>query len=187
MDRLCGRPSVSGIMTPVMKRTAAFLIAVSAVGCSTQYSALKPGLDSPKIIYAVSQSQAFAIAHQAMESAPRRYTLGEYQVTAIHDRDAMQDRLIGYRLVYHGWAHFHSFAQNLYVIPVAGVGKGGQDMDGFRFLLTADGPIVGYAFVRGAAQDRSLVKALNAALNSTGTTTLVTSLHRRPYDEDRER
>lgn len=170
-----------------MKYTASFLIALSVAGCSTNHSALKPSLDSPKIIYAVSQSEAFAIAHQAIESAPRRYTLGEYQVTAIHDRAAMHDRLIGYRLVYHGWSHVHSFAQNLYVIPVAGVGENGQDIDGFRFLLTADGPIVGNAFVRGAAQDRSLVKALNAALDSRGTTTLVTSLHRRPYDPDRER
>ena len=169
-----------------MKRPAALLVALSLAGCST-HSALKPSLDSPKIIYAVSQAEAFAMAHQAMESAPRRYTLGEYQVSAIHDRDAMHDRLIGYRLVYHGWSHFHSFAQNLYVIPVAGVGEGGQDINGFRYLLTADGPIVGYAFVRGAAQDRSLVEALNAALESTGTTTLVTSLRRRPYDEDRER
>jgi hypothetical protein len=168
-----------------MKNTASFLIALSVAGCSTNHSALKPSLDSPKIIYAVSQSEAFAMAQQAMESAPRRDTLGEYQVTAIHDRDAMHDRLIGYRLVYHGWSHFHSFTQNLYVVPVTGVAAGGQEIDGFRFLITAAGPKVGYAFVRGAAQDGSLVKAMNAALDSTGTATLVTNLHRRAYDEDR--
>lgn len=170
-----------------VRHTAGLLIALAAAGCSTSHSARQPGLDSPKIIYALSQSQAFAMAHQALESAPRRYTLGEYQVSAIHERDAAHDRLIGYRLVYHGWYHLHSFAQNLYVIPVAGIGAGGREIDGFRFLLTADGPIVGYAFVRGAAQDRSLVDTLNAALDSTGTTTPVTSLHRRPFDDGRDR
>ncbi len=170
-----------------MKRAAALLIALSLAGCSTNHSAHRPSLDSPKILYVVSQSEAFAMAHQAMESAPRRYTLGEYQVTAIHDRDAMDDRLIGYRLVYHGWSHFHSFTQNLYVVPVTGVAAGGQEINGFRFLITAAGPKVGYAFVRAAAQDSSLANSLTAALDTTGTTTIVTNLRVRPYDEDRDR
>jgi hypothetical protein len=131
----------------------------------------------------MSQSDAFAMAQQALASAPRRYSLGEYQIDSIHDRDAIHDQLIGYRLVYRGRAPFHSFTQNLYVIPVAGVGAGGQEISGFRFLMSAAGPKVGYAFVRASAQDRSLVKTLNAALDSTGTTIAVTKLQLRPYDE----
>jgi hypothetical protein len=122
------------------------------------------------------------MAHQAMVAAPRGYTLGEYRITAIHD--AIHDQLIGYRLVYHGWYYVHTFTQNLYVIPVAGVGAGGQEINGFRFLITGAGPVVGYAFVRAAAQDTSLAKTLNAALDSTGTTSLVTNLRIRPYDEN---
>jgi hypothetical protein len=119
-----------------------------------------------------------------MVSAPRGYTLGEYQITAIHDHDAVHDQLIGYRLVYHGWYYVLSFTQNLYVIPVAGVGAGGQEIDGFRFLITGAGPVAGYAFLRGAEQDSSLAKTLNAALDSTGTTSLVTNVWIRPYAED---
>lgn len=170
-----------------MKRAAALLIALSLAGCSTHHSALKPSSDSPKIIYALPQSEAFAIAQQAMVSAPRGYTLGEYRIYAIRDHDAAHDQLIGYRLVYNGWSHFHSFTQNLYVIPVTGVGSGSQEINGFRFLVTGAGPVAGYAFVRGAAQDSSLAKSLNAALGSTGTTTLVTNLQVRPYDEDWDR
>jgi hypothetical protein len=167
-----------------MKHTASLLIALSLAGCSTNHSALQASPDNPKIIYAVPQYEAFAMAHQAMVSAPRGYTLGEYQITAIHDRDAIHDQLIGYRLVYHGWYYVHTFTQNLYVIPVAGVGAGGQEINGFRFLITGAGPVVGYAFVRAAAQDTSLAKTLNAVLDSTGTTSLVTNLRIRPYDEN---
>jgi hypothetical protein len=166
-----------------MKCTASFLIALAVTGCSTNRSAPQADVDSPKIIYAVSQSEAFAMAQQALVSAPRGYSLGEYQIDSIHDGDAIHDRLIGYRLVYRGWSPFHSFTQNLYVIPVAGVRAGGQEISGFRFLITAAGPKVGYAFVRASAQDRSLVKTLNAALDSTGTTVSVTNLRLRPYDE----
>jgi hypothetical protein len=124
------------------------------------------------------------MAYEAMVSAPRGYTLGEYRITAIHDRDAIHDQLIGYRLVYHGWYYALSFTQNLYVIPVAGIGAGGQEIDGFRFLITGAGPDVGYAFLRGAGQDSSLAKTLNAALDSTGATSLVTNVRIRPYAED---
>lgn len=137
------------------------------------------------------------MAQQAILSAPRRATLGEFQITAIHDHDATHDQLIGYRLVFHGWHYFNTFTQNLYVIPVAGVGVGGQEINGFRFLITAGGPAVAYLtadgaavwidFVRATAQDTSLAKTLSAALDSTGTSTFVTNLRVRPYDEDRER
>lgn len=180
-----------------MNYAASFLIALSVAGCSTNHSTLKPSLDSPKVIYAVPQSEAFSVAQQAILSAPRRATLGEYQVIAIHDHDATHNQLIGYRLVFQGWHYFNTFTQNLYVIPVAGVGVGGLEISGFRFLitgsgpavayLTADGAAVGIDFVRAAAQDTSLAKTLNAALGSTGTTTFVTNLRVRPYDEDGDR
>jgi len=170
-----------------MKCTAGFLMALSIAGCSTNRLAPRADVDSPKVIYAVSQSEAFAMAQQALASAPRYYTAGEYQIDSLHDRDATHDQLIGYRLVYRGWSAFHSFTQNLYVIPVAGVGAGGQEISGFRFLISAAGPKVGYAFVRASAQDRSLANTLNAALDSTGTTTPVTNLRRRPYDEANDR
>ena len=48
-----------------MKR-ARFLMALLVAGCSTQHSALNPSPDSPAVIYAIPQSQAFAIAHGAI-------------------------------------------------------------------------------------------------------------------------
>jgi hypothetical protein len=163
-----------------MKHAASLLTPLLVAGCASH----QPSPDSPRVIYAVPQSEAFAIAHQAIVSAPRGYALGEFRITTIHDHNAIPDQLIGYRLVYHGWYYVHTFTQNLYVIPVAGVGAGGQEINGFRFLITGAGPVVGYAFVRAAAQDTSLAKTLNAALDSTGTTSLVTNLRIRPYDEN---
>jgi hypothetical protein len=124
------------------------------------------------------QSEALAMAHRAMESAPRSTTLGDYRM------GEERDQLRGYQLVYHGWYYFHTFTQTLYVIPVTGVAAGGQEINGFRFLITGRGPRNGYAFVRGAAQDSSLAKTLKVALDSTGKATPVTNLRMRPYDED---
>lgn len=164
-----------------MRRAAGLLIALLVAGCSTQYSAQKPTPDTPKIIYAMPQAEAFAIAHQAMASAPRNSTGGEYRIDAIHGQ------LQGYQLTYHGWAYLSGFEEKLYVIPVAGVGAGGQEINGFRFHITGPWSGVGYDFVRAAGQDSSLTKTLKAALDSTGSTALVTNLQIRPYVEDRDR
>jgi hypothetical protein len=164
-----------------MKRAAGLLIALSIAGCSTQYSSQKLTPDSPKVIYALPQSEAFAMARQAMASAPRNSMGGEYRIDAIHGQ------LQGYQLIYHGWAYRSHFEQKLYVIPVAGIGAGGQEINGFRFHIIGPWSGVGYDFIRAAGQDSSLTRTLKAALDSTGSTALVTNLQVRPYVEDRDR
>ena len=52
-----------------MKRAAKLLIALSVTGCATPHLAPKPSPDAPEVIYAVPQSQAFAIALGAIRSA----------------------------------------------------------------------------------------------------------------------
>ena len=49
--------------------TARLLLPLLVAGCATPHSALKQNLDSPEIIYAIPQSQAFAIAREAILSA----------------------------------------------------------------------------------------------------------------------
>ena len=121
------------------------------------------------------------MAHQAMASAPRNSMGGEYRIDAIHGQ------LQGYELIYHGRSYLSHFEQRLYVIPVAGVGAGGQEINGFRFHIAGPWSGVGYDFIRAAGQDSSLTRILKAALDSTGSTALVTNLQLRPYVEDPDR
>lgn len=123
-----------------MKR-ARFLMALLVAGCSTQHSALNPSPDSPAVIYAIPQSQAFAIAHGAILSS-------------------------------------------------AGIAASGQQIDGFRFEITYRyfrGLRAVYPRLPGGGCEKTLIGALHAALEATGTATSVTSLETRPYGEGRDR
>jgi hypothetical protein len=55
-----------------MERAARFLIVLIVTGCATPHSALKPSPDGPEVIYAIPQSQAFAIAGGAIRAAALR-------------------------------------------------------------------------------------------------------------------
>jgi hypothetical protein len=55
-----------------MERAAIFLIALIVTGCATPHSAVKPSPDGPAVIYAIPQSQAFAIAGGAIRAAAPR-------------------------------------------------------------------------------------------------------------------
>ena len=176
-----------------MKRNAAFLIALSVAGCSTQhralyaasdraevvaacpqYSPLKPSADRPAVIYAIPQAQAFAMARQAIRSAASGYadyvSIDEH-VGHLRGYNVLAENLIARR-----------FRQQLYVIPVAGAAASGQEIDGFRFEIGNRGPWVlwGSPF-QEAVQDCVLASTLEAALDATGTAATVTNLHGRPW------
>ena len=168
-----------------MKRAARFLIALLVAGCSTQHSALNPNPDSPAVIYAIPQKQAFAIAHKAILSAAQRCGADYLQIDEISRGDGLR----GYQADYNSWFYGTFIPRRLWVVPAAGIAANGQQIDGFRFEIT-------YYYYRGlrAANPRlpgggcekTLIGALHAALEATGTATSVTSLETRPYGEGRD-
>ena len=162
-----------------MKRAARFLIALLVAGCSTQYSALNPRPDSPAVIYAIPQSQAFAIAYEALLSAAPRYGADD-----VHIDELGGVRSRGYEADYESMFYHFLIIRRLYVIPATGIAPNGQQIDGFRFVITrahchpllvVHGP--------GGDCDKPLAGALQAALDATGKSTSVTSLRSLPYSE----
>jgi hypothetical protein len=169
-----------------MKRAARFLIALIIAGCSTQHSALKPSPDDgPEVIYAIPQSQAFAIAHGAILSSAARCGATDVHI----DKISRGDGLRGYEADYESWFYRFYIPRRLYVVPAAGIAGSGQQIDGFRFEMT-------YYYYRGLRAvnprlpgggcEKTLINALLAALQATGTATSVTSLETRPYGEGRD-
>jgi hypothetical protein len=169
-----------------MKRAAGFLITVLVAGCSTQHPAVKPSPESSAVIYAIPQSQAFAIARGAILSAAPRCGASDVHI----DKISRGDGIRGYEADYRSWFYRFYIPRRLYVVPTAGTAASGQPIDGFRFEIT-------YYYFRGLRAvnvrlpgggcEQTLIGDLLAALQATGTATSVTSLQTRPYGEGRDR
>jgi hypothetical protein len=169
-----------------MRRAARILIALIVAGCSTQHSALKPSPDGPEVIYAIPQSQAFAIAHKAILSAAPRCGADYLHI----DKISRGDGLRGYEADYRSWFYRFYIPRRLWVVPTAGIEASGQQIDGFRFEIT-------YYYYRGLRAEnirlpgggceKTLISALHTALEATGTAASVTSLEARSYGEGRDR
>jgi len=158
-----------------MKRAAGFLTALLVTGCATSNLAPKPSPDGPEVIYAIPQSQAFAIAREAILSSARRCGADQVHI----DNISRGDGLRGYEADYGSWFYHSYVPRRLWVVPTAGKGASGQQIDGFRFEIT-------YYYFRGLRAvnprlpgggcEKTLVASLHAALEATGTATSVATL-----------
>lgn len=168
-----------------MERAARFLIGLIVTGCATPNLAPKPSPDGPEVIYAIPQSQAFAIARGAIQSAALRCGADDVHV----DKISRGDGLRGYEADYDSLFYHYYIPRRLYVVPAAGIAAGGQQIDGFRFEITHwyyRGLRTVYPRLPGGGCEKTLISALHAALEATGTATSVTSLETRPYGGGRE-
>jgi hypothetical protein len=169
-----------------MKRAAGFLMALLVAGCSTQHTALNPSPDSAAVIYAIPQSQAFAIAHEAILLAAPRCGADTLHIDEISRGDGLR----GYEADYGSWFYGFFIPRRLYVVPTSGIEASGQQIEGFRFEMTYyyfRGLRAVYPRLPGEGCQKTLISALHAALEATGTATSVTSLETRPYGEGRDR
>lgn len=165
-----------------MKRAAGLLIALIVTGCATPNLAPKPSPNVPEVIYAIPQSQAFAIARAAISAAALRCGAEDVHV----DKVSRGDGVRGYEADYRSWFYRFYIPRRLWVVPAAGIGASGQQIEGFRFEMT-------YYYYRGLRAvnirlpgggcEKTLLSALLAALQGTGTATSVMSLETRPYGE----
>lgn len=162
--------------------TARLLVPLLVAGCATPHSAPKPNPDSPEIIYAIPQSQAFAIARGAILSAAQRCGATDVHIDKISGGDGLR----GYEADYDSLFYGFYIPRRLYVVPAAGIAASGQQIEGFRFEINRRLPAVYPRSSGGGGCDETLISALLAALETTGTATSVTSLETRPYGEGRD-
>jgi hypothetical protein len=159
-------------------------------GCATPHSALKLNPDSPEIIYAIPQSQAFAIAREAILSAAPSCGADGVQIKDIRRGGGIR----GYEADYDSVFYRFFIQRHLYVIPTTGIGASGRQIDGFRFEITYFGYLGwkrGWMPVQtrlpGGGCEKTLIGALLASLSATGTATSVTSPEMRPYGDGQDR
>lgn len=106
------------------------------------------------------------------------------------DEISRGDGLRGYEADYGSWFYRFNIPRRLYVVPAAGIAASGQQIDGFRFEIS-------YYYYRGLRAvntrlpgggcEKTLISALLASLEATGTASSVTSLGTRPYGEGEDR
>jgi hypothetical protein len=176
--------------TMTTARLLAPVLVVLVAGCATPHAALKSNPNGPEIIYAIPQSQAFAIAREAILSAAPSCGADGVQIKEIRRGDGIR----GYEADYDSLFYRFFIQRHLYVIPTAGSGASGQQIDGFRFEITYFG-YLGWmrgwmplqTRLPGGGCEKTLAGALLASLSATRTATSVTSVEIRPYGEDRGR
>jgi hypothetical protein len=159
---------------------------MAAAGGAPQQTALAPSPETPAVIYAIPQAQAFAMARQAIQSAAAGCDTAEVNISEASRGGGIGGSIRGYEAVYRGETRRFMLRRWLYVIPAAGITASGQPVDGFRFEITYDllknpGSIAG----PGAACEKVLAGTLQTALDATGTAATVTGLRLRPYGEGR--
>ena len=163
-----------------MERAARFLIALIVAGCATPHAALKPTPDGPEVIYAIPQSQAFAIAGAAIRTAASRCGADYLHIDNISRGDGIR----GYEADYRSWFYHFYIPRRLWVVPADGIGASGQQIDGFRFEISYYWALRAENIrLPGGGCQKTLISALHTALEATGTATTVTSLETRPYGE----
>src|ERR1700739_4053955 len=111
---------------------ASLISSCDLAGCASANSALKPSPESAEVIYAMPQSQAFAIAHEAILLAAPRCGADGVQIKEVSRGDGVR----GYEADYEGFFYRFFIQRRLYVIPTVGIGASGQQIDGFRFEIT---------------------------------------------------
>jgi hypothetical protein len=160
--------------------SASMALLMAVAGCATPKSARMPSPDAPAVIYAIPQSQAFAIAHKSILSAAQRCGADSVHVDEISRGGGQR----GYEADYRGLTFPSRLTRRLYVIPASGITESGQQVDGFRFQITYDLYENREAPVPQGCE-RALFRTLLTTLDATGTATTVTGLRLRPYGEGR--
>jgi hypothetical protein len=164
---------------------------VAVAGDAPHLTALEPSPDTSAVIYAIPQSQAFAIAREAIRSAAARCGVAadEVRIGEVSTRGGgIGGSILGYWATYRGVNYRFFLLRQLFVIPTAGTAGSGQQIDGFRFEITSwirPGSVAGPGAAWGAACEKTLASSLQTALDATGTATTVTSLKLRRYGEGR--
>jgi hypothetical protein len=163
---------------------------IAVAGDATHHTLLwAPSPDTPAVIYAIPQSQAFAIAREAIRSTAARCGVAadEARIVEMTGAGGAGPSIRGYVVSYRGENSRFFLLRQLFVISTAGIAGSSQQIYGFRFEITnfIPGSGAGPGAAWGAACEKALASTLQTALDATDTATTVTSLRVRPHWEGR--
>ena len=134
-------------MIPTYRYVVTLALVGFLVGCSTYFSTLQPKGSNEKVIYQISEKEAFKLAFQAMAT-----NLPNTPITEI------TDSVRGYRALFGGG--FDTYTQQVLVFPAAGIDEHGVERKGFYFEVSGSGS----AIVTGRGKNKKIFKTLNKSL-----------------------
>jgi hypothetical protein len=150
-------------------------------GCASGSRATSPYTSA--VIYPIPQSQALAIAREAVRSTALRCVASD-----VHIEGVSGVGIRGYEGDYRSSFYRFLVVRRLWLIRATGITGSGQQIGGFRFKITYDlfaHPETSLDGWPGGQCEKILASTLQTALDATGTATTVTSLRIRPYGEGR--
>ena len=139
------------------------------VGCSTYFSTLQPKGSNEKVIYQISEKEAFKLAFQAMAT-----NLPNTPITDI------TDSVRGYRALLGFGGGFDTYTQQVLVFPASGIDENGVERKGFYFEVSGSGS----AIVTGRQKNKKIFKTLNKSLIDSKSGILVKDVRMVEYGGD---
>lgn len=155
-------------MNIAWKLVFVLLLTLPSVGCSTHFSTLNPGRSSSKVIYEISDDQAFRIAQSAITSV-----LPGRQITDVDG--AVRGYSTYFRFM------LDTYTQQVMVFPVSGIDSSGRKLNGFYFEVSGSGS----SFVQGKAKNVELFERVQSYAKKTGKGVSVVSIEARAYEGTR--
>lgn len=154
-------------MIPTYRYVVTLALVGFLVGCSTYFSTLQPKGSNEKVIYQISEKEAFKLAFQAI-------------ATNLPDRPITEtaDSVRGYRALFGGG--FDTYTQQVLVFPVAGIDENGVERKGFYFEVSGSGS----AIVTGRQKNKKIFKTLNKSLIDSKSGILVKDVRMVEYGGD---
>jgi hypothetical protein len=148
---------------------AVVLIGLAATGCASSSTTLvRSDGSAGQVIYRISEEKAFTIALDAYAQ--------------LLPKQSVDDVVDGRRRGYSADQRFGLdwYTHRVLVIPAVGTDARGQDVHGYWFDLSGSGSMP----IHGSAKHKELLRAIQEALDTTGTATVVTNLRDGSYETD---
>jgi hypothetical protein len=154
-------------MTGLLRIVAASLVVVVVTGCASSGSTLVRSDRAGRVIYQISEQQAFTIALEAYAAL--------YPKQSVDDIVRKGQR--GYNVDERAWTDYWS--HRLWVIPAVGTDANGNEVQGYVYEYEGGGTM-------WATSERktALIELIRSRLDATGRGTVVTNIRGGQYETD---
>lgn len=154
-------------MPRLLRIVAASFMAVVVTGCATRSTTLARPDRAGRVLYQISEQQAFTIALEAYAAL--------YPKQSVDDIVNRGQR--GYNVDERAWTDYWS--HRLWVIPAVGTDANGSEVRGYVYEYEGGGTM-------WATSERktALIELIRSRLDATGTGTLVTNVRGGQYETD---
>lgn len=142
------------------------LVVLLVIDCSTHFSTLQQNDEKTRVIYQISEEEAFRLAHWALTS-----TFPNRKITIV---DGLTR---GYSTYFR--IMLDTYSQQVLVFPAIGIKENKEEVKGYYFEVSGSGTTV-----IGRQKNVELFEKLNKSLAETGKSVVVTNVKLLKYEAD---